>query len=367
MTTVSGNIDNAQVSAVLTADPGENIVWSITGANINHSISLQRAVTPDETSWEDVAGPYSAAASGSFIVPPGPEPQKYRFAAKNLSGQTPTGISKADPAVVTLVGHGLDSGDKVLFRDIGGMVELNGNVYNITVLDPDTFSLQDANDADVDSTGFTTFTSGGEFIAVASYSVADSDRIIAELRGKGGVLLATVFEDAGWVFEGAVAISGAALTSPTLTGADVTGTVKKTPNSLTAASYTAAQVAAFANELCLLNRAGGIDLAMPEATGSGDVYEFAVVAATADAYAFDAFTGFDDDIQGVIVGVDADAEFTWGAAAGDNAVTLGGTDQATGGSVGDYLKFVDIAAGVWLVTGTIHQGGTEATPFSTLS
>jgi len=120
-----------------------------------------------------------------------------------------------------------------------------------------------------------------------------------------------------------------------------------------------------AGKLLVLDRSGGIDIDLPDATGSGDVYHFVVNTATADAYEISAFDVGDDDVFGVICGVDGDAEFTWGAASGDNTVTLGGTSQATGGSVGDYLTFIDFAAGKYHVSGFIHQGGTEATPFST--
>lgn len=73
---------------------------------------------------------------------------------------TVTGITQANPAVVTAAGHGLVTGSKVLFSPLnsGGasMEEIEGTAHTVTVIDSDTFSLDG-----VDSTGFTAFTGTG--------------------------------------------------------------------------------------------------------------------------------------------------------------------------------------------------------------
>lgn len=78
---------------------------------------------------------------------------------------TVSGATKADPCVITTsAAHGLASGDQVYMTGVGGMTQLNGRTFNITVLSTTTFSLQTLNGAagvDIDSTGYTTFTSGG--------------------------------------------------------------------------------------------------------------------------------------------------------------------------------------------------------------
>lgn len=74
-----------------------------------------------------------------------------------------TGITKADPAVVTTsAAHGLVAGDKVRILDAGGMTEVNDQVYTVASPSGTTFSL-----AGVDSTSFTTYTSGGVIEKVA--------------------------------------------------------------------------------------------------------------------------------------------------------------------------------------------------------
>ena len=76
-----------------------------------------------------------------------------------------TGATKANPCVITTgSAHGLASGDQVYFTGVGGMTELNGRTLNITVLSTTTFSLQTLNGAtgtDINSTSYTTYTSGG--------------------------------------------------------------------------------------------------------------------------------------------------------------------------------------------------------------
>lgn len=83
------------------------------------------------------------------------------------SALTPSAITKAaNGQITTSAAHGLSNGDKVEMVDIGGMVELNSDttvdatgdgaiVATITVVDPTNFTI------DINTTGYTTFTSGG--------------------------------------------------------------------------------------------------------------------------------------------------------------------------------------------------------------
>lgn len=70
---------------------------------------------------------------------------------------TVTGISKANPAVVTAA-NDLLSGDVGVFAAVTGMVEINGQ--ESIVSEP---SLSDFSAFNIDSSGFTTYTSGGTF------------------------------------------------------------------------------------------------------------------------------------------------------------------------------------------------------------
>lgn len=72
-----------------------------------------------------------------------------------FAGGTVTAATKANPGQVTVVAHGLVTGNKVLISGVGGMTQLNGNVYTVIKIDDDNFTIG------VDTTGYSTFTSGG--------------------------------------------------------------------------------------------------------------------------------------------------------------------------------------------------------------
>lgn len=75
---------------------------------------------------------------------------------------TITGISRADPGVVTAVDHGFSDGDQVRIWDVVGMTELNNRVFSVGTAADDTFEIRDATDAvDWDTTIATAYTSGG--------------------------------------------------------------------------------------------------------------------------------------------------------------------------------------------------------------
>jgi hypothetical protein len=63
-----------------------------------------------------------------------------------------TGITNANPGVVTAPFHALITGREVYFAGIEGMEELNGRVVTVTVIDADNFSIG------LDTTDFGVFT-----------------------------------------------------------------------------------------------------------------------------------------------------------------------------------------------------------------
>ena len=75
-----------------------------------------------------------------------------------------TAITKADPAVITTsVAHGFKNGDKIKFLSVGGMTELNGLVKYVGGVTTNSFEIyEDAGLTNgTDTSGFTTYTSGG--------------------------------------------------------------------------------------------------------------------------------------------------------------------------------------------------------------
>jgi ubiquitin-activating enzyme E1-like protein len=75
-----------------------------------------------------------------------------------------TGITNADPAVVSCAAHGLADGAVVKLSEILGMTELNNGVFVVNVLTAGTFEL-----VDEDTTSYTAYSSGGE-VAPGTFS-----------------------------------------------------------------------------------------------------------------------------------------------------------------------------------------------------
>lgn len=104
---------------------------------------------------------------------------------------------------------------------------------------------------------------------------------------------------------------------------------------------------------------------LPAATGSGDKYTFIVGAVNTSNHVIDA-SGNSGVFRGNIItnstGDTPDLGQPW-PAGGNDVITLNGT--TTGGqAIGDIIEVIDIATGVWQVSGVTTTSGTEATPFS---
>lgn len=67
-----------------------------------------------------------------------------------------TGITQANPAVVTSNAHGYIAGDEVEINSVGGMTELNGRRFTVQNVTANTFELEGE-----DSSGYTAYTAGG--------------------------------------------------------------------------------------------------------------------------------------------------------------------------------------------------------------
>lgn len=86
-----------------------------------------------------------------------------------------TAISKSAPVVIASAGHGLKDGWRAAVASPGGMRQIKAkssppresDMHRVTVLTTDTVSFND-----VDSTNFTTYTSGGSLVSYTPMSLA---------------------------------------------------------------------------------------------------------------------------------------------------------------------------------------------------
>src|SRR6266478_301838 len=81
-----------------------------------------------------------------------------------------TGITQANPAVVTSNAHGYSNGDWVLLSAVGGMTQVNGNYYVVAGAAANTFQLHDLNGVPINSSAYSAYTAGGTSARV--YTIA---------------------------------------------------------------------------------------------------------------------------------------------------------------------------------------------------
>jgi hypothetical protein len=126
----------------------------------------------DKDHWVNVQGPAYIAKREIRLFSNPDEFYNFNFSSNSQwqneetlttsSSGTITNITQANPAVVTSTLHGLSTGNLVTISDVSGMTEINDETSPITVIDADSFSLDD-----IDSTAFTAYTSGGTWITNA--------------------------------------------------------------------------------------------------------------------------------------------------------------------------------------------------------
>ena len=83
----------------------------------------------------------------------------YFIPLQNTTSTDITAASKENPCHITAAGHGLTTGDRVFIKNCGGMTQINNLQFVVTVDSVDIFSLDG-----IDSTGYTTYTSGGTVV-----------------------------------------------------------------------------------------------------------------------------------------------------------------------------------------------------------
>ena len=75
--------------------------------------------------------------------------------AKNI-----TGITQANPGVITSAAHGFNNGDEVYIDAIVGMTELNGSFYLVANKTANTFELTDIDGNAISTAAMTAYASG---------------------------------------------------------------------------------------------------------------------------------------------------------------------------------------------------------------
>ena len=75
---------------------------------------------------------------------------------------TITAVTKANPGDVTAANHGFSNGDDIRITRVKGMTELNNTSFKVAGVTTNTFQLQDTSSVNLNTTGFSTYSAGGE-------------------------------------------------------------------------------------------------------------------------------------------------------------------------------------------------------------
>jgi len=139
---------------------------SLTGATSGATATVIGAVNSTKKAQIDsVTGRFSR---GEVVNATGSA--SYSFTLDDAGGRhrsaiTITGVTQANPGVVTSASHGLSNGNEVTIKDVVGMTQLNGNKYFVKSVATNTFELASTvGGTNVDTSGFTAYSSAGSAI-----------------------------------------------------------------------------------------------------------------------------------------------------------------------------------------------------------
>lgn len=164
--------------------------WNVS----NKAFDTKFVCKSDCTNWETVSYNDKIVATNDSDMVLVWDTTGYFIPLQNTSATTITAATKADPCQVTAVEHGLTTGDRVFIKNVGGMTEINNLQFVVTVVDSDNFTLG------VDSTGYTTYTSGGtvlEFEGI-EYSRSYSNETNVDLTSASGQKVLSVDDTTGY-------------------------------------------------------------------------------------------------------------------------------------------------------------------------
>lgn len=128
------------------------------------------------------------------------------------------------------------------------------------------------------------------------------------------------------------------------------------------ASTLTARVDAHAGVPVVLNRAAGITVTLPAATGSGASFEFIIGTTVTSNSTIIKVANSSDVMAGALTVATDIAGVTCPTTSTSDTITLNGS--TTGGVIGSRVKLIDVATNLWSVSGELVSTGTEATPFS---
>ena len=119
--------------------------------------------------------PFQFKTSDTYILEFGDSIMRvYRIGQQVLDGTSKaiTGITQANPGVITSNSHGFSNGDEIYVSISQGMTELSGRNYLVANSTTNTFTLTDLHAAAINTSSMTAYSAGGTQTATEIYELA---------------------------------------------------------------------------------------------------------------------------------------------------------------------------------------------------
>jgi len=178
------------ISGITKASPGVVTTTEAHGLVTGDRIYLSQIVGMTELNKQEYLVVYVSATTFSLKTLAGVAVDTSAYTTYSSGGKVAivrdaalaiTGVTQADPGVITIAGHGLSTYDKIYIDSVVGMTELNGNFYWVKKIDANSFSLTDELGNDIDTSGFTAWSSAGSV-----YLIHGLFTKIGDFPGAGG-------------------------------------------------------------------------------------------------------------------------------------------------------------------------------------
>ena len=128
--------------------------------------------------------PFQASYNVGYILEFGQNYVRFHFEGAPVleNAYNISAITRASPAVATVTGNDWSNNDWIFIQNVVGMTQINGQYYNVNNVSGAAVSLGDLQGVDIDSTGYTAYSSGGTaarvYTIVSPYTGAE----LAELK-----------------------------------------------------------------------------------------------------------------------------------------------------------------------------------------
>ena len=101
--------------------------------------------------------------------------------------QNITGVTLANPGVVTVPSHGLSNGQLIYINSVNGMTQLNTGAFQVANVTTNSFTLLNLDNSVVDTTGYSAYSSGGNIYPLTVISTTGAG--VWSVSPDGGLII----------------------------------------------------------------------------------------------------------------------------------------------------------------------------------